>query len=795
MRHFEMDKLQARGGSVGKSKHHESAIKQVCGKANYVDDFAEPAGCLHGYPVLAPVAAGFITSIDTKEAENLQGVKRIFSAKDVPGKIDIGPVFPGDILLTDHEIEYFHQPVLFVVADSYDTARKAARLVKINCEETEAVLDIHEAIAKQNWVRPPHSLQRGDADSAIKSAKHQISGELLVGGQEHFYLEGQVAMTQLNEDGGIFVQSSSQHPTEVQHLVAKILKKPFNFVTVEMRRMGGGFGGKETQAAPWACLAALATYHLESPVKVRLARADDFRLTGKRHPFYNNYTAGFDENGLIEGVHIEVNGNCGYSPDLSDAIVDRAMFHADNAYYYPAAKIVGNRCKLNTVSHTAFRGFGGPQGMIMAELIMDDIAAKLGQDPLTIRKANLYRPGRDVTPYHQKVEQHVLAGMIETIEKDAQYWERKEAIKAFNKTSPFVKKGLALTPVKFGISFTVQHLNQAGALIHIYSDGSIHLNHGGTEMGQGLNTKVAQIVAHAFGVDFETVGVTATRTDKVPNTSPTAASSGTDLNGMAALNAANTIKDRLIEFVASHFEVEAESIEFNDNKIIHAKGEMSFAELAELAYMKRISLSSTGYYATPKIHYDRAKAEGRPFFYFSHGVALSEVEIDILTGENTVTRADILHDVGNSLNPALDIGQIEGAFIQGMGWLTTEELQWKDSGELASSGPATYKIPAIGDTPTEFNVSLFDSANPETSVFRSKAVGEPPFMLGFSVWSAIRNAISSLADYKYAPDLNTPATPETVLNAVVATKQWAADNLGANVGTDLDTKDEGASHV
>ena len=418
MRHFEMDKLQARGGSVGKSKHHESAIKQVCGKANYVDDFAEPAGCLHGYPVLAPVAAGFITSIDTQEAENLKGVIRIFSAKDVPGKIDIGPVFPGDILLTDHEIEYFHQPVLFVVADSYDTARKAARLVKINCEETEAVLDIHEAIEKQNWVRPPHSLQRGDADSAIKSAKHQISGELSVGGQEHFYLEGQVAMTQLNEDGGIFVQSSSQHPTEVQHLVAKILKKPFNFVTVEMRRMGGGFGGKETQAAPWACLAALATYHLESPVKVRLARADDFRLTGKRHPFYNNYTAGFDENGLIEGVHIEVNGNCGYSPDLSDAIVDRAMFHADNAYYYPAAKIVGNRCKLNTVSHTAFRGFGGPQGMIMAELIMDDIAAKLGQDPLTIRKANLYRPGRDVTPYHQKVEQHVLAGMIETIEKD-----------------------------------------------------------------------------------------------------------------------------------------------------------------------------------------------------------------------------------------------------------------------------------------------------------------------------------------------------------------------------------------
>lgn len=777
MRHFEMDKLHARAGSVGQSKHHESAIKQVCGKANYVDDFAEPAGCLHGYPVLAPIAAGFITSIDTQEAENLKGVVRIFSAKDVPGKIDIGPVFEGDILLTDHAIEYFHQPVLLVVADSYEIARSAARLVKINCTETEAVLDIHDAIEKQHWVRPPHSLQRGDSASAIESAKNKISGELEVGGQEHFYLEGQVAITQLNEDGEMFVQCSSQHPTEVQHLIAKVLNKPFNFVTVEMRRMGGGFGGKETQAAPWACLAALATYHLECAVKIRLARADDFRLTGKRHPFYNNYIAGFDENGLIEGVHIEVNGNCGYSPDLSDAIVDRAMFHADNAYYYPAVKIIGNRCKLNTVSHTAFRGFGGPQGMITAELIMDDIATKLGQDPLTIRKANLYRPGRDITPYHQKVEQHVLGEMIEKLEKDAQYWERKEAIKAFNKTSPFIKKGLAMTPVKFGISFTVQHLNQAGALVHVYSDGSIHLNHGGTEMGQGLNTKVAQIVAHAFGVDFEKVGVTATRTDKVPNTSPTAASSGTDLNGMAALNAANTIKERLIEFVASHFDVDAQSVEFNDNKIIHSNGEMSFSELAQLAYMKRISLSSTGYYATPKIHYDRAKAEGRPFFYFSHGVALSEVEVDILTGENTVTRADILHDVGNSLNPALDIGQIEGAFIQGMGWLTTEELQWKDSGELASAGPATYKIPAIGDTPTVFNVSLFDSANPETSVFRSKAVGEPPFMLGFCVWSAIRNAVSSLSDYRYIPSVNTPATPETVLNAVLATQKWNAENM------------------
>jgi xanthine dehydrogenase large subunit len=602
-----------------------------------------------------------------------------------------------------------------------------------------------------------------------------LSGELSIGGQEHFYLEGQVAMSQPNEDGGILVQCSSQHPTEVQHLVAKVLNKPFNFVTVEMRRMGGAFGGKETQGAPWACLAALATYYLGCAVKLRLARADDFRLTGKRHPFYNKYRVGFDEAGLIAGAAIEVNGYCGYSPDLSDAIVDRAMFHADNAYYYPAAKIIGNRCKVNTVSHTAFRGFGGPQGMIMAELIMDDIACALGKDPLEVRKANLYKPGRDITPYHQTVEQHVLIDMIEKLEQDADYWQRQKMIKAFNQESAFIKKGLAMTPVKFGISFTVQHLNQAGALVHIYSDGSIHLNHGGTEMGQGLNTKVAQIVAQAFGVDFAVVGVTATRTDKVPNTSPTAASSGTDLNGMAALNAANTIKERLLNFVCQHFTVSAETVTFANNVISHDKGSLTFAELASLAYMHRVSLSSTGFYATPKIHYDRAKAQGRPFFYFAHGVALSEVEVDILTGENTVTRVDILHDVGNSINPALDIGQIEGAFVQGMGWLTSEDLQWNEQGELTSFGPATYKIPAIGDTPSEFNVSLYDSANPESSVFRSKAVGEPPFMLGFSVWSAIRHAVSSIADYKFAAQLDTPATPERVLNAVMQTQQWLID--------------------
>lgn len=773
MRHFEINSKKT--GAIGKSSYHDSAIKQVCGAAHYIDDNAMAANGLYAYPVLAPFTSGQITAINTEKAETHPGVKRIFSAADVPGKIDIGPIFEGDLLLASDCIQYHHQPVLLVVADSYDNARQAARLVEFDYRESEATLDIHQAIAEQNWVRPPHSLQRGDADSAIAKAEHQLSGEMMVGGQEHFYLEGQIAMAQPNGDGGIFVQCSTQHPTEVQHLIAKVLKQPFNFVTVEMRRMGGAFGGKETQAAPWACLAALAAYHLSCTVKLRLARADDFRLTGKRHPFFNRYQVGFDQQGLIAGANIEVNGYCGYSPDLSDAIVDRAMFHADNAYYYPHAKITGNRCQVNTVSHTAFRGFGGPQGMMVAEQLVDDIAAYLDQDPLTIRKTNLYRQGRSTTPYHQEVEQHVLIDMIEQLEQEGDYWQRKAEISAFNQSSAIIKKGLALTPVKFGISFTVQHLNQAGALVSIYSDGSIHLNHGGTEMGQGLNTKVAQVVAHAFGVDLERVGITATRTDKVPNTSPTAASSGTDLNGMAALNAANTIKARLSEFVANHFAVDQANIEFSDNKVRHDKGEISFDELAALAYLNRISLSSTGFYATPKIHYDREQAKGRPFFYYAHGVALTEVEIDTLTGENTVTKVDIIHDVGNSLNPALDIGQIEGAFIQGMGWLTTEELLWNQQGQLASFNPATYKIPAIGDTPAEFNVRLYQSANPEASVFRSKAVGEPPFMLAISVWSAIRNAISSVANYRFNPQLDTPATPEKVLAAVEQAQQWLSE--------------------
>ncbi len=773
MRHFETNKLKkGKNDAIGQSFTHESAIKQVAGKALYIDDIPEEINSLHAYPVLSTISSGKIISIDTADALKIPGVEAIYSAQDIPGKNDVSPVFSGDILLADKQIEYHSQPILLVLANSYQNARMAAQQVKINYQSSPPTIDIKQAIAAESWVRPPHALLRGDAQQAIKQSKHQITGEIYIGGQEHFYLEGQISIASPTEDGGMFIHCSTQNPTEVQHLIAQVLNQPFHLVTVEVRRMGGAFGGKETQAAAWACLAALGAYFTGKSVKIRLARSDDFKSTGKRHPFYNTYQVGFDDKGLIMGTDINVNGYCGYSADLSDAIVDRTLFHADNAYYYPAAYINGNRCKTNTVSHTAFRGFGGPQGTLIAEKIIDDIAYYLGKDPLEIRKLNLYQPGRDITPYKQKIEQFILQDMINQVEQKADYWARKAKIKAFNQHSPIIKKGLSLTPVKFGISFTVQHLNQAGALIVIYSDGSVHVNHGGTEMGQGLNTKIAQIVAQAFSIDIKHILVNATRTDKVPNSSPTAASSGTDLNGMAALNAANIIKQRLIDFVCQHFVVDATSIELINNTLFHEKGQISFAELINLAYINRISLSATGFYATPKIYYNRDKSEGHPFFYYAHGVALSEVEIDILTGENTVIRVDILHDVGNSINPALDIGQIEGAFIQGMGWLTTEDLRWHENGELASASPATYKIPAIGDTPAQFNVTLYDSKNPETTVFKSKAVGEPPFMLAISVWSAIRDAIASISHYQFGADLNTPATPESILVAVQQAQKW-----------------------
>jgi len=764
-------------GGVGKNKKHESADKHVSGEALYIDDKPALQGQLHAAVGQSSHAHAVLKSVDLSAVKAAEGVIKVITVDDVVGHTDIGPVFPGDPVLAIGKVEYVGQPIFAVAATSHELARKAVTLAKIEYEPLEAVLSVKDALAKQSFVRPPFTMQRGDSDPAISNAKHQLSGEISIGGQEHFYLEGQVSSAEPTEDGGMVVFSSSQHPSEVQKLVAEVLNIPLNLVVVDTRRMGGGFGGKETQAAPWACLAAILASQTKRPVKFKLSRSDDMCLTGKRHPFENNYTVGFDDNGVIEGINITVNGNCGYSPDLSDAIVDRAMFHSDNAYYLNEAKVTGNRCKLNTVSHTAFRGFGGPQGVMTIEMVMDDIARHLGKDPLAIRKANLYgKNERNVTHYYQTVEHNKLPELIDNLEQSSDYQARRQAVQAFNKQSPILKKGIALTPVKFGISFTVQHLNQAGALIHIYTDGTIHLNHGGTEMGQGLFTKVAQIVAEEFSVDVDTVGVSSTRTDKVPNTSPTAASSGTDLNGKAAQAAAITIKERLIKFACEHYYIEESGVAFdNSNVILTMNNEVmhtfTFAEFVQQAYMNRVSLSATGYYKTPKIHFDRATAKGRPFFYYSTGASVSEVLIDTLTGEYKVLRTDVLHDVGHSLNPAIDKGQIEGAFIQGMGWLTTEELVWNDQGRLLSNNPATYKIPAISDTPEDFRVDLVpDDPNREHTIYNSKAVGEPPFMLAISVWSAIKDAIASVADYKVSPTLDTPATPERVLWAVESVK-------------------------
>lgn len=772
------EKAKAAVGATGVARAHESASKHVSGAATYVDDIVAPQDTLHAAVGYSTIARGHIRSLDLSGVRASEGVLAVLEVADIPGHTDIGPVFPGDPLLTAEEIKYAGQPIFVVAAETELQARRAVQKAKIEYESREPLLDVTQALREQVFVRPSHHMQRGDEKSAIEDAPLTLSAEQHVGGQEHFYLEGQVALAVPAEDGGMLVYSSTQHPSEVQKLVAEVLDVPANRITVDMRRMGGGFGGKETQGAPWACMAALLASKTGRAVKLRLPRCDDMPMTGKRHPFYNSYEIGFDLQGRLQGAKIVVTGNCGHSPDLSDAIVDRAMFHADNAYFIPHVSVDGHRCMTNTVSHTAFRGFGGPQGMMIIERAMDDIARAVGRDPLDVRKLNLYGgPGRDLTPYHQQVEHNLLPELIDKLEQSSDYRRRRAEITQWNKNSRVLKRGLALTPVKFGISFTLQHLNQAGALVHIYTDGSIQVNHGGTEMGQGLHTKVVQIVAEALSVSVDEIQITATRTDKVPNTSPTAASSGTDLNGQAARNAALELKKRISECIAQQKGCNLESVRFESGRIYWGEGEeqssISFPEAAQFAYFNRVSLSATGYYRTPKIWYDRDQARGRPFFYFANGAAVSEVVIDTLTGEYRVVGVDILHDVGRSLNPGVDMGQIEGGFIQGMGWLTTEELSWNAEGQLSSNSPANYKIPAISDTPERFNVALFERDNDEETVYHSKAVGEPPFMLAISVWSALRDAIASLADYRVSPVLDTPATPERVLKAVMETRAAA----------------------
>ncbi|WP_425317072.1 xanthine dehydrogenase molybdopterin binding subunit [Stutzerimonas chloritidismutans] len=750
---------------VGKSVKHDSAPKHVSGEAVYVDDRLEFPNQLHIYARMSDRAHARIVRIDTAPCYEVPGVAIAITAQDVPGQLDIGAVLPGDPLLADGKVEYIGQPVIAVAADSLETARKAAMAAIIEYEDLEPVLDVVEALHKKHFVLDSHTHKRGDSATALASAPRRLQGSLHIGGQEHFYLETQVSSVMPTEDGGMIVYTSTQNPTEVQKLVAEVLGVSMNKIVIDMRRMGGGFGGKETQAAGPACMCAVIAHLTGRPTKMRLPRMEDMTMTGKRHPFYVEYDVGFDDDGLLHGIEIDLAGNCGYSPDLSGSIVDRAMFHSDNAYYLGDATINGHRCKTNLASNTAYRGFGGPQGMVAIEEIMDAVARELGKDPLEVRKRNYYgKTERNVTHYYQTVEHNMLEEMTAELEASSEYAKRREEISAFNAASPILKKGLALTPVKFGISFTASFLNQGGALVHVYTDGSIHLNHGGTEMGQGLNTKVAQVVAEVFQVDIERIQITATNTDKVPNTSPTAASSGTDLNGKAAQNAALTIKQRLVEFAARHWNVTEEDVEFRNGQVRIRDQYVSFEELIQQAYFGQVSLSSTGFYRTPKIYYDRSQARGRPFYYFAYGAACSEVIVDTLTGEYKMLRSDILHDVGASLNPAIDIGQVEGGFVQGMGWLTMEELVWNDKGKLMTNGPASYKIPAVADMPLDLRVKLVENRkNPEDTVFHSKAVGEPPFMLGISVWCAIKDAVASLADYRAQPQIDAPATPERVL--------------------------------
>jgi xanthine dehydrogenase large subunit len=761
-------------GGMGQPQAHDSARLHVSGEAVYTDDIREPAGCLHAYILKSPHAHAKIKHIDTV-ACHIPGVHAVMTAADVPGANDVAPVSSGDPVFAADEVLYAGQSVLAVAAESLALARKAAQLAVIDYEPLEAILSVQDAMASGKYVGDPYVMQQGDSAAALKKAAHHLEGALDIGGQDHFYLEGQIAMATPQENGEMHCWSSTQHPSEVQHLIAKVLNIRDHLVTVDVRRMGGGFGGKESQASLIACVAALLAAKTRRPVKLRLDRDDDMILTGKRHDFNVRYKAGFDDDGLIGGIEFIQASNCGMSADLSDAIADRAMFHADNCYYLGNAKVASYRCFTHKVSNTAFRGFGGPQGMLAMEYVIDDIARQLGKDPLDVRKINLYDAkgalgGRCTTHYGMTVEDNIIGDILKKIEVTGDYAQRVQAVRAFNAQSPVLKKGIALTPVKFGISFTLTMLNQAGALVHVYKDGTVQLNHGGTEMGQGLHTKVCQVVADEFKIDIADVRITATSTGKVPNTSATAASSGSDLNGMAAQAAARTIKQRLVSFAAAHFNCAEEAVTFENGHVTAGDERLTFKELAALAYVNRISLSSTGFYATPKIDWDRPKAKGRPFLYFAYGAAISEVIVDTLTGEHNILRTDILHDAGRSLNPALDMGQIEGGFVQGAGWLTSEELWWNEKGELKTHAPSTYKIPTGRDIPKDFRVALFDGENHEETIYRSKAVGEPPLMLGISVFLAIRDAIAAAGGERCLPPLQAPATPENVLKAIQAVR-------------------------
>jgi xanthine dehydrogenase large subunit len=756
--------------SSGASHPHDSAALHVSGRAQYCDDIPLPANTLHAAFGMSPIAHGRLVSLDLDAVSSAPGVAAVALAADIPGENNYGGAVHDDPIFAYDEVEYAGQPLFAVAAHSMRAARVAAARAKIEIAPLPALLDIRAALAAQSFILPTQSMQRGDPHKALAGAPRRLRSTLSMGGQDHFYLEGQIAIALPQEDGGMLVHSSTQHPTEVQAIVAHALHLPVNRVVVQCRRMGGGFGGKESQAALMAAAAAVLARKTDRPVKLRLDRDADMLMTGKRHDFLADYDVGFDERGRLLALSVMLASRCGYSADLSGPVNDRAMFHLDNAYYLEHVEIISHRCKTHTVSNTAFRGFGGPQGMMVIEAILDDIARVLELDPLDVRRLNLYgMTERNVTHYGQVVEGNRLPALLAELEASSDYRRRRAEIARWNAAQSIVKRGLALTPVKFGIAFTSTLFNQAGALLQVYADGTVLLNHGGTEMGQGLHIKVAQVVARELGLPLSAIRITTTDTSKVPNTSATAASSGADLNGKAAQAAAITLRERLARLAAERCEVAESEVRFTDGRVQAGSHDMSFAQLTRHAHESRISLSATGFYRTPKIHWNKDSKQGRPFYYFAFGAAVTEVSIDTLTGETQLLRVDILHDVGHSLNPAIDLGQVEGGFLQGVGWLTSEELVWNEAGELRTHAPSTYKIPTVRDWPAIAHVRLLAAApNEEDAIYRSKAVGEPPLMLALSVFHAIRDACAACGDGQALPTLTAPATPEAVLRAIQA---------------------------
>jgi len=752
---------------------HESGKKHVSGYANYTDDIPEPNGLLYGAIGWSKKSKAIIKKIDLSEVLKSEGVLAVVSNKDIPGRNDVGAVLPGDPIFPSKKIEYYGQPIFAVAAKSTELARKAVLKAKITYTTLKPIITINEALKNNSFIVKPKTILRGNPDKYINKAKNFLKGNFYTGSQEHFYLEGQISITIPLEDNDYLIYSSTQHPSETQQIIAKMLNQDSNSINVIVRRIGGGFGGKETQSFIFAAISTLLARKTKLPVKLRIDRDDDIIITGKRHDFYYEYQVGFNNEGLMEGLKIKLASRCGISPDLSLAINDRALFHIDNSYYLPNLFVKNFLCKTNTASNTAFRGFGGPQGMMCIENIIEEISIYLNKDPKKVRKINFYKKlNNNITHYNMKIKDNIINEIFTDLLIDSKYDQRYKNIKKFNNNNKYLKKGISITPVKFGISFTTTFLNQAGALVHIYTDGSVHLNHGGIEMGQGTLTKIAQLAAHEFGLPFEKIKISSTNTEKVPNTSASAASATTDLNGAAVINAINKIKININNYVNKKYGIKIDNVKYEKGLIKFRNKSFNFNTLIKEAYLNRISLSSTGFYSTPKINFDKNKFQGRAFYYFAYGAAVSEVLIDTLTGENKVLQVDILHDVGKSMNPSIDIGQIEGGFIQGMGWLTMEEVIWKTNGEISTHSPSTYKIPAVSDMPEIFNVKLYKNGmNIENVVNYSKTTGEPPLMLAMSVFFAIKNAISSISDYKKSAKINSPATPENILLSIEKIKQ------------------------